>query len=126
MDRNVIRNPNLYGVTEMQFQGGFRYPSGRICVVLSIVAILVTGAIWFYRCLAWHRTLALFLNLEGVVLLASALTPTGLKPPPKGIIEKVRWFRDEQGAVPLSYNQPMFYGGLFLIFLAVILSELIR
>ena len=86
---------------------------------MSLFALFLTGAVGWYKRSSIGPVLELFLALEGTVLLASAFSPTGLLPPPKGsIMRKVRWFCDQQAGVPLQYNQPMFYRGLFCLFLA--------
>lgn len=110
----------------MQFQGGYRYSSGWICTVLSILAIVGTVTASYRKSLALCQILTLFLNLEGTVLLASAFSPVGLTPPQGGPLSMVKWFLAQQGGVPMSYNQPMFYGGLLCLFVAQILSAVLR
>src|SRR3989304_2712324 len=65
----------------MQFEGGYTYPSGRILILLSIGAIVVTVLVWCTKSLALTNGASLFLGLEGTALLASSYTPVGLKPP---------------------------------------------
>ena len=106
----------------MQFEGGYRYPGNALCVILTLVVLLVTAWVVHWKNLALLRTLTLFLSLEGTVLLASAFTPTGLTPPQGGLWSRVRWFFSQQGGVPVKFSQPLFYGGLLALFLAILLS----
>ena len=61
----------------MQSEGGYRYPSTALCVIFTLVAVLGTAGVALWKSAASLGVLALFLNLEGTVLLASAFTPTG-------------------------------------------------
>lgn len=108
----------------MQFEGGYRYPGTALCVILTLVVLLVTAGVSLWKYLSLLRTMALFLNLEGTVLLASAFTPTGLTPPQGGLQSRVRWFFSQEGGVPLKFSQPFFYGGLLALFLGALLSVL--
>ena len=108
----------------MQFQGGYRYPGTLVCAVLTVVSLAVALVVSFWRDLAPLKVAALFLNLEGTVLLASAFTPTGLVPPQGGIGRRLRWFFEQQGGVPLKFSQPLFYGGLLALFLGALLGAL--
>lgn len=108
----------------MQFSGGYRYPGTTICVILTMVTIVTTLGVAYARSLAFGAALVLFLNLEGTVLLASAFTPTGLTPPQGGPIQRVRWFFRQEGGVPLTFSQPLFYGGLLALFLSALLAGL--
>ena len=108
----------------MQFEGGYRYPSTTICLLLS-AAVLVPGVwIWRSESLSLNRGMSLLLALEGTVLLASAFTPKGLVPPPRGILPKLRWFLKEQAGVPLTFNQPLFYSGVLLLLVSTVLSNI--
>jgi len=107
----------------LQFEGGYKYPSGWIAIVLSLISLFI-AIIFLGHCkYSIRKIISLFLNLEGTVLLASSFAPTGFIPPPAGIISKFKWFF-EQGAkgVPLKYNQILFYGGLLCLFIASIIS----
>lgn len=108
----------------MQFEGGYRYPSSFICIFLTFFASIITIGLWYYKNLSICQMLVLFLNLEGTVLVASAFIPVGLTPPDKGTIKKLGWFLKQQSGVPVSYNQPMFYGGLLYLFIANAISAL--
>ena len=106
----------------MQFQGGYRYPSNRICALLSIGAIFITSMVWWVKCLALFKGISLYLGLEGTVLIASAYTPIGLIPPTGNFLQQLRWVLKLQGGTPVSFNQPMFYGGLLCLFLSYVVA----
>jgi len=108
----------------MQFSGVYKYPSGAICIILSLIAICITVLLYYYKNLSASGGLLLLLTLEGTVLLASSLTPVGLTPPPQGLFRKIKWFFSQQHGIPLGYNQPMLYAGLLLLFLAAIVSAM--
>lgn len=112
----------FYEVRDMQLSGGYKYPGGIICIILSVIAILVTVFLYCYKDLSAGGGLSLFFNLEGTVLLASSLTPVGLTPPPKGLVQKIKWFFKQERGIPLGYNQPMLYAGLLSLALAAIIS----
>jgi hypothetical protein len=103
----------------MQFQGGYRYPGNRICGIFTLLAVITTLFLWIEKSFNLTEGLSLFLSLEGTVLLASSFTPVGMTPPPKGFTKKVRWFMNASHGLPLSYNQPMFYGGLLCLFIGI-------
>lgn len=106
----------------MQSEGGYKYPSSLICTLLTLLAGIITLVLWYYKNPSLCKVLTLFLNLEGTVLLASAFTPVGLTPPERSVIKKVCWFLKQQGGVAVSYNQLMFYLGLFCLFMANVIS----
>ncbi len=108
----------------MQFQGGYK-PRALIFVLFISLAIAITILIWFWKSLKVSQVVTLFLNLEGTVLLASSFSPTSQVPPPKKILGKIRWFFREQNAVAVSYNRPLFYGGLVFLFVAFAMSAII-
>lgn len=108
----------------MQSEGGYRYPGATVCVVLSSVAILSTLLVAVVCHMALLKTVALFLNLQGTVLLASAFTPSGLTPPAAGFGNRIRWFLSQEGAVPLKFCQPLFYGGLLSLYLGSLLGAI--
>jgi len=68
------------------------------------------------------RGVYLFLGLEGTVLIASAYKPIGLKPPSGNFFQRVRWIFNQQDGISVSFNQPMFYGGLLCLFLAYFIA----
>lgn len=106
----------------MQFEGGYRYPSISVCLVLSFVVLAVGTSVWVIKWLSYQKGIGLILSLEGVVLLASAFTPKGLVPPPAGFVARIRWFFKEQSGVPLSFNQPLFYAGIIFLLVATVIS----
>jgi hypothetical protein len=104
----------------MQFQGGYRYPSYLILTMCSVLFVSVAVFIWYWKSLSLGKGVALLLSLQGTILWASSLTPIGLKPPPAGFLPKLRWFFEQQGGVPFSVNQPLFYIGVFCVLAAII------
>jgi hypothetical protein len=108
----------------MQFEGGYKYPSGRICALLTIGAVLIASTVWWVKCLSLPAGIALLLGLEGTVLIASAYTPVGLTPPSGKIFRQFLWIMKQQNGTPVSFNQPMFFSGLLCLFLSYILSAL--
>lgn len=108
----------------MQFKGGYRYPGTALCAALTAITVLASLCIAYVKGLPAHRAIALFLSLEGAVLLASAFTPTGLVPPQGGLLARLQWFFTQQGGVPVKFSQPLFYGGLLALFLGTLLAAL--
>jgi len=108
----------------MQFEGGYRYPSGRILTLLTLLSIVIVIAIWYMFHKEFVILITLFLGLEGTALLASAFTPTGLVPPNENLFRQVGWFLKQRGGVPLKFNQLMFYSGLVCLFLAYVLQAI--
>ena len=106
----------------MQFEGGYRYPGNTLWVILTVVVVLVTVLVAYRKSLVLLRALTLFLSFEGTALLVSAFTPTGLAPPQGGLGSRIRWFLRQQGGVPVKFSQPLFYGGLLALFLAILLN----
>ena len=108
----------------MQFQGGYEYPSGRICALLSVGAVLITGLVWWAKSLVLFAGVALFLGLEGTALIASAYTPVGLTPPNGNVFKQLLWIVKPQKGTSVSFNQPMFFGGLLCLFLSYVSTAL--
>ena len=106
----------------MQFQGGYKYPSGRICILLTGGTILIAATVWWIKCLSLPAGIALLLGLEGTVLIASAYTPVGLTPPDSTILKQLLWIMKQQNGTTVSFNQPMLFGGLLCLFLSYILT----
>jgi hypothetical protein len=109
----------------MQFQGGYKYPSGRICALLTVGSVLIAALVWWIRCLSLPAGVALLLGIEGTVLLASAYTPIGLTPPSGNFFSQLLWIMKQQNGMPVSFNQPMFFGGLLCLFLSYILNAFV-
>ena len=63
---------------------------------------------------------SLLLGLEGTALLASAYSPVGLVPPQGSLFRVLLWIFTPQKGTSVSFNQPMFYGGLLCLFLSFI------
>ena len=109
----------------MQTEGGYRYPSNRILLILSIFSALVTAAVWYDKCLPLFKSISLFLGLEGTSLLASAYSPVGLEPPQGSLWSKIKWvFNPSKKGITTSFNQGMFYGGLLCLFSSYIVGVL--
>lgn len=108
----------------MQFEGGYTYPSGRILILLSIGAIVITALVWCAKLLTLTNGASLFLGLEGTALLASSYTPVGLTPPNGNFFQELIWILKQQKGTSVTFNQPMFYGGLLCLFLSYIAAAL--
>ena len=106
----------------MQFEGGYRYPSNIILLLLTVFSVALTTVLWYAKCLSHLQTTSLFLGLEGTSLLASSYSPVGLEPPQGNWWSKLKWFFKTQEAIPVRFDQRMFYGGLFCLFLSYVFS----
>jgi hypothetical protein len=106
----------------MQFDGGYRYPSTLICCLLCVFAVGTGVLLWCWKELSTWKGTSLMLTLLGTVLLASAFIPNGQLPPPHGILAKVSWFLKSQKAVPVLFNQPLFYIGILLLIAGVLMG----
>jgi hypothetical protein len=104
----------------MQFEGGYRYPSNRILLVMTLVTLVIVSFIWRWKRLSLFGGVSLFLGLQGTVLLASAYSPVGLVPPQGSLLRVLLWFVTSQKGIAVSFNQPMFYGGLLCLFLSYV------
>ena len=104
----------------MQTEGGYKYPSNQILIVLSAVSICVSGIVWYIKCLSLLQLFTLLMGMEGTSLLASAYTPTGLETPQGSLWKRIKWFFKPQKGTQASFDQRMFYGGLLCIFLSFI------
>ena len=102
----------------MQFDGGYKYPSNQICLVLSVVAILITSLLWHIKPLSLAQGIGLFFGLEGTVLIASSYTPIGLGQPQGNIWHRLICVLNPQKGTAVSFNQLMFFSGLFCLFLS--------
>lgn len=108
----------------MQIDGGYRYPSNRILLLLSVIAFGATTIVWYSKCLSILQTIALLLGLEGTALLASSYSPVGLVPPQGNLLSKITWYFKPQKGTTVSFDQRMFYGGLFCLFVSYIISAM--
>ena len=104
----------------MQFEGGYRYPGGTVCLLLSLIGALAVVLVGVTAGLPVFRAIAVLFNVEGTVLWASSFTPKGLLPPPRGFRALLRWFFNQQGGVTFALNQPMFYAGILLVVVGTI------
>lgn len=108
----------------VQTEGGYQYPSKKICLWLTIGAILIAVLVWWLKCLDIAQGVTLLQGLEGTVLIASAYTPISLVPPNGTFIKQILWILKPQKGTTVSFNQPMFFGGLFCMFLSYITSAI--
>jgi hypothetical protein len=106
----------------MQFEGGYRYPSNIILIILSMFSIALTTVVWYQKCLSQLQTASLFLGLEGTSLLASSYSPVGLSPPQGNLWLKFKWFLKPQKGITVRFNHLTFYGGLIFLFLSYFFS----
>lgn len=106
----------------MLFSGGYRYPSKSIFLVLSLLAAGVTVVLLILRDLSPLQAIQIFASLEGTVMVASSLSPVGLQPPPKGLRGLVKWLFENRFGAPMSYYQPLLYGGLLVLFAGIVVS----
>lgn len=97
-------------------------------IVLTLVAVFLTTAVEWYACISALKAAALFLGLEGTVLLASALSPPlGRKEEiPRDFLKMLLWpFTEGRHlAYPLEYNPVFFYGGLVFLAASFVLSAI--
>jgi hypothetical protein len=110
----------------MQFEGGYNYPSKIILILLSVFSGALTILVWYLKCLSHLQTGSLFLGLEGTSLLASSYSPVGLEPPQGNLCSKIKWFFKEQKGMSMRFDQRMFYGGLFSLFVSYVFSAYSR
>jgi len=68
----------------MQFEGGYRYPSSHICLVLSLFSLSVGLLVCWISQFFFIQGIGLLLVLEGTILLTSGFSPRGFIPPPTG------------------------------------------
>ena len=96
--------------------------------VLTLIAVFLTMAVWYYASISVLKTITLFLGLEGTVFLASALSPPhgDMEEMPKGFLKMLLWsFTDGRHlAYPTRYNPVFFYGGLVFLAVSFVLSAI--
>lgn len=90
----------------------------------SFIAGSITFFVWFWKSISLAKIAILFFGIEGTVLLASAFTASGHVPPQGNLFRRFVGFFKGQGAVPVSYSKPMFYGGLLFLTLSFIISAI--
>lgn len=108
-------------------QCGVKEESGTVLViVLSLFTLLLTVAVKHIWDIAIVKTVALFLGLEGTVLLASALSPPydQMTEKPKNVFKVIVWSftQGRDLGYPINYNPVFFYGGLLFLALSLIVS----
>jgi len=106
----------------MQFEGGYRYPSNRILLLLYVISFGTTAVVWYLKCLPVPQATALLLGLEGTALLASSYSPVGLVPPQGNLWSRLNWFFKLQKGTAILFDPRMFYGGLFFLSISHIVS----
>ncbi|MBI1990885.1 MAG: hypothetical protein HYS65_14420 [Betaproteobacteria bacterium] len=96
--------------------------------VLTLIAVFLTMAVWYYASISVLKAITLFLGLEGTVFLASALSPPHgeMEEMPKGFLKMLLWsFTDGRDlAYPTRYNPVFFYGGLVFLAVSFVLSAI--
>lgn len=100
-----------------------------VVIVLTFVALSIAAFMQLVVGVAIIKAFALFLGLQGTIVLASALSPphdTIEIDRPKGSLKRLRWEFTVGRTLnyPISYNPVFFYGGLFLLALSFVLSEI--
>jgi len=90
----------------------------------SFIAGSVTFIIWFWKSISLAKIAILFSGIEGTVLLASAFTASGHVPAQGNLFRRFVWFFKGQGAVPVYFIRPVFYGGLLFLTLSFIISAM--
>ena len=100
-----------------------------VLITLSFAALIIAALMQLIVDVAIIKALALFLGLEGTILLASALSPprdevTTARPP--GILSGLLWQFKEGRELnyPINYNPVFFYGGLLLLATSFVLSSI--
>ena len=96
---------------------------------LTLIATLLTLIVKCYWSISTIKIVALFLGLEGTVLLGAALSPPydEIKvEQPKTFLKKLSWpFTEGKGlAFPIRYNYVYFYVGLLLLATSLVLSAI--
>jgi hypothetical protein len=94
-------------------------------LLATLIAASITLPLAYWKCIALEKAVILFCSLGGTILLASAFTPQGLFPPQGTLLKKISWFFKGQGAVPVYYNRPIFFGGLVFLAISFILTAII-
>lgn len=100
-------------------------------IILSFVALFTSMVIKYWASISFIMVFALFLGLEGTVLLASALSPPRYdmeSPAKKQFLNWLKWWREEgRGyAYPIHYNPVFFYAGLFFLAVSMILFTIAK
>ena len=98
-------------------------------IALTIAALVIATVMWLIVGVAIIKAIALFLGLEGTILLASALSPPHDAielARPKGFLKGLRWEFTEGRTwnYPVNYNRVFFGGGLLLLALSFVLSAI--
>ena len=100
-----------------------------VLIRLSIAALIIAAFMHLKVGVAVITAIALFLGLEGTILLASALSPPyeymELERP-KGFLKRLRWEFTVGRSLnyPVNYNPVFFYGGLLLLAVSFVLSAI--
>ena len=100
-----------------------------IVIVLSLVALAIAVFMQLVVGIAIIKAVVLFLGLQGTIFLASALSPPHDEMKlykPKGLLKKLKYELTEGRDLnyPINYNPIYFYGGLLLLAISFVLSEI--
>lgn len=94
-------------------------------VKVTVVATVLSGAIFILWPITTAKALILFLSLEGTGFLAGAFSASSQPPPQGTLAQRIATFFEPQRAVPVHYSPPLFYGGLLLLAISYIVAVLI-
>ncbi len=100
----------------------------RTVIALSFAALAIAVFMKLVFAIATIKAVVLFLGLQGTIFLASALSPPHEEMKlarPKGLLKRLRYEITEGRNLnyPINYNPMYFYGGLLLLALSFVLSE---
>ena len=100
-----------------------------VLITLSFAALVIAALMHLLVGVVIIKALAIFLGLEGTILLALALSPPrdemNIARPPR-ILRGLLWeFKEGSGLnYPIHYNPVFFYGGLLLLAAAFVVSAI--
>ena len=92
---------------------------------VTLMATTVTLLVFLAKPTTSAKVVALFFSLEGTILLAYGFSASGQVPAQGTLRQRISWFFKTQGAVPLHYNRPLYFGGLLLLGVSFVISTLL-
>ena len=105
----------------MQFSGGWKWPTIKILLFLTIpfIAMLIYFACSKGVTYTWF---SVFFSGMGTILLGSSISPAGLVPPQRPIL---KWILESlKYRVPVSYNILLFSIGIIFLLIGLIIGYL--